>query len=56
MGLLPTVESEAKGNNYLAAIKSLIAIGKVASFVVPLVGNKLAMSTSSDMLEASIGT
>ena len=37
------------------AIRSLIAIGRVAYFSVPLAGNKLAMSTSNDELEVSIG-
>ena len=37
-------------------IRRLIAIGKVASFAVPHTGNKLAMSASSDALEASIAT
>ena len=36
------------------AIRSLIAVRKVASFVKPHAGNKLAMSTSSDALGASI--
>ena len=38
------------------AIRRLIAVGKVASFAVPHAGNKLAMSASSDALEASIAT
>ena len=44
----------AQTKNHPTAIKSLIAVRKVASFVVPLVGNELAMNASSHMLEASI--
>ena len=47
---LPSMQA----NNNLTAIRSLIAIREVASFAVPPLGNKLAMSTSSAMLEASI--
>ena len=36
------------------AIRSLIAIGKMAFFAVPSAGNKVAMIASSDELEASI--
>ena len=36
------------------AIKSLIAVRKMASFAEPHAGNKLAMSASSDALQASI--
>ena len=41
-------------NKNLMAIRSLIAVGKVASFVVPSAGNKVAMSASSNTMEASI--
>ena len=44
----------AQENKDPTAIKRLIAVGKVASFTVPHAGNKLAMSASSDALEASI--
>ena len=46
----PSVEA----TNDPTAIRSLIAIRKVASFAKPHPGNKLAMSASSDALEASI--
>ena len=46
----------AQENKNLTAIRSLIAVGKVASFAMPLEGNKVAMSASSDALEASIAT
>ena len=41
-------------NSNPTAIRRLIAVGKVASFAVPLAGNKLVMSAPSDALEASI--
>ena len=41
-------------NNNPTAIRRLIAVGKVASFGVRHAGNKIAMSASSDALEASI--
>ena len=46
--------SLAQENNDPTAIKNLISIGWVAYFAVPPEGNKLAMSASSDTLEASI--
>ena len=44
----------AQATNDPTAIRSLIAVGKVASVAGPHAGNKLAMSASSDALEASI--
>ena len=44
----------AQENNDPTAIRRFIVVGKVASFAVPHAGNKLAMSASSDALEASI--
>ena len=40
--------------NDLVAIRSLIAAKKVASFAMPLVGNKLAMNASRNILEALV--
>ena len=47
---LPSVEE----NKDPRSIRRLLGIGKVASFTVPHAGNKLAMSASSNTLEASI--
>ena len=44
----------AQLTNDPTAIRSLIAVRKVASSAKPHAGNKLAMSASSDALEASI--
>ena len=44
----------AQVTNDPTAIRSLIAVRKVPSFAKPHAGNKLAMSASSDVLEASI--
>ena len=44
----------AQASNDPIAIRSLIAVRKLASCAGPHVGNKLAMSASSDALEASI--
>ena len=41
-------------NNDPIAIKSLIAVKRVAYFAVPPVGNEIAMSASSNAPEASI--
>ena len=44
----------AQATNDAMATRSLIAVGKLASFAKPHAGNKLAMSASSNALEAPI--
>ena len=44
----------AQSKNHPTAIRSFIAIVKVASFITPLAGNELAMSASTNVLGALI--